>query len=47
MLATCPLATFAQGLCYHIFEVLTKTFRERANGDQVLFNFWWSSKIKK
>jgi hypothetical protein len=46
MLATCPLATFAQGLCCHVFEVFTRTFRERANGDQVLFNFRWSSRIK-
>jgi hypothetical protein len=23
-----------------------RTFRKRANGDQVLFNFWWSSRIK-
>jgi hypothetical protein len=46
MLATCPLATFAQGLCCHIFEVLIRTFKERANGDQVLFNFRWSSRIK-
>jgi hypothetical protein len=46
MLAICPLATFAQGLCCHVFEVLTRTFRERANGDQILFNFRWSSGIK-
>jgi hypothetical protein len=46
MLATCLLATFAQGLCCHVFEVLIRTFKERANGDQVLFNFRWSSRIK-
>jgi hypothetical protein len=45
MLATCPLTMFAQGLCCHVFEVLIRTFRERANGDQVLFNFRWSSRI--
>jgi hypothetical protein len=46
MLATCPPPMFAQGLCSHIFEVLTRAFRESANGDQVLFNFRWSSRIK-
>jgi hypothetical protein len=45
-LATCPPPKFAQGLCCHVFEVLTRTIRERANGDQVLFNFRWSSRIK-
>jgi hypothetical protein len=46
MLVACPLATFAQRLCCHVFEVLTRTFRERANGNQVLFNFRWSPGIK-
>jgi hypothetical protein len=46
MLAIYPLAMFAQGLCCHVFEVLTRTFRKRANGDQVLFKFRWSSGIK-
>jgi hypothetical protein len=46
MLATCPPPTFVQGLCCHIFEKLTRAFRESANGDQVLFNFRWSSRIK-
>ena len=39
MLATCPLTIFAQGLCCHVFEVLIRTFRERANGNQILCNF--------
>jgi hypothetical protein len=46
MLVTYPLATFAQGLCCHVFEVLIRTIKERANDDQVLFNFRWSAKIK-
>jgi hypothetical protein len=46
MLATCPLAMFAQGLCCHVFEVLIRASRESANGDQVLLNFWWNSRIK-
>jgi hypothetical protein len=46
MLATCPPSTFAQGLSCHIFEKRTRAFRESANGDQLLFNFWWSSRIK-
>jgi hypothetical protein len=46
MLTTCPPPTFVQGLCCHIFEVLTRAFRESANGDQVLLNFRWSSRIK-
>jgi hypothetical protein len=46
MLATCPPPTSAQGLCGHIFEELTRAFRESTNGDQVLLNFRWSSRIK-
>jgi hypothetical protein len=46
MLANCPLAMFAKGLCCHVFEVLTRTFKERANGDQVLLNFQWNFGIK-
>ena len=46
MLATCPLPMFVQGFCCHIFEVLIRTFRESVNGDQILLNFKWSSKIK-
>jgi hypothetical protein len=46
MLTTCLPPTFAQGLYCHIFEVLTRAFMESANGDQVLFNFRWSSRIK-
>jgi hypothetical protein len=46
MLTICLLAMFVQGLYCHVFEVLTRTLRERANGDQVLFNFRWGSEIK-
>jgi hypothetical protein len=46
MLATCSPPTSAQGLSCHIFEKRTRAFRESANGDQVLLNFWWSSRIK-
>ena len=46
MLATCPPSMFAQRLCCHIFEALTRAFRKSANGDQVLLNFWWRSGIK-
>ena len=46
MFATCPPPMFSQRLCCHIFEVLTRAFRKSANGDEVLLNFWRSSKIK-
>jgi hypothetical protein len=39
MLVICPLATFAQGLCCHVFKILTGTFWKRAYGDLVLLNF--------
>jgi hypothetical protein len=45
MLAICPLATFAQGLCRHVFEVLIRIFLKRAYGDHVLLNIWWDSGI--
>jgi hypothetical protein len=46
MLTTCLPPTFVQGLCCHIFEVLTGTVWKRTNGDQVLLNFWWDSGMK-
>jgi hypothetical protein len=39
MLVICPLAMFVQGLCCHVFEVLTRTFRERTYGDYILLIF--------
>jgi hypothetical protein len=43
MLAVCPLTTFAQALCCHVFERLTRTFWEGAYDDHVLLNFRWDS----
>ena len=45
LFAICPLAMSVQGRCHHVFEVIIKTFYERAYGDLVLLNFWYDSGI--
>jgi hypothetical protein len=39
MLTIYPLATFAQGFCCHVFEVLTRTFWKRTYAYLILLNF--------